>query len=173
MNKRLLILIFSVLMTTAIYQGYATTAQDCRNCHGTDLSTRHHLLVNEGKYGCPDCHPSPINNSQWVERDCLVCHTSESVGDIHEDCIGCHGTNYTGASPSVTSTFVNISAFNESVHQDINATPPATLNNQDCWMCHYYKDMNRLNVKKCGDCHMKPSQWHGNANITTNLSELW
>ncbi|MDW7727602.1 MAG: hypothetical protein SCH70_10945 [Candidatus Methanoperedens sp.] len=108
-----------------------------------------------------------------MERNCLVCHTGENTGDIHEDCIGCHGTNYTGASPSVTRTFVNISAFSESIHQDINATPPATLNNPDCWTCHYYKDMNRQNVKKCGDCHRKPSQWHGNANVTTNWSRLW
>ncbi len=173
MNKRLLILIFSVLMTTAVYQGFATTypsyntEQDCRNCHGTDTSNRHHSLI--GNYGCADCHPSPINNQTYVERNCLVCHTGEN----HDDCIRCHGTNYTGASPSVTRTFVNISAFSESIHQDINATPPATLNNADCWTCHYYKDMNRLNVKKCGDCHRKPSQWHGNANITTNLSEIW
>ncbi len=178
MNKRLLILIFSVLMTTAIYQGFATTypsyntEQDCRTCHGNDTSDTHHLLAAKGNFGCTDCHQILYDNTTQqyypqVIRDCLVCHPGES----HEDCIECHGTNYTGASPSVTSTFVNISAFNESIHQNINATPLATVNNQDCWTCHYYKDMNRLNIKKCGDCHRKPSQWHGNANITINLSK--
>ncbi len=170
------ILIFVALMTITIYQGLATypsyeTEQDCRNCHG-DTSDTHHLLDAEGYYGCMDCHPVKNDNGTFyteVIRDCLVCHPGEN----HNDCIECHGTNYTEASPSVTRTFVNISAFNESIHQDINATPPATLNSPDCWSCHYNKDMNRQNVMKCGDCHRKPSQWHGNANITTNLSELW
>jgi predicted CXXCH cytochrome family protein len=180
MNKRLLILIFVLLMTLTIYRGFATTypsydtEQDCRNCHGNDTSDTHHLLAAKGYFNCTYCHQILYDNitQQYypqVIRDCLVCHPGEN----HNDCIRCHGTNYTGASPSVTRTFVNISAFNESIHQEINATPPATLNNPDCWICHYNKDMNRQNVMKCGNCHRKPSQWHGNANITTNLSELW
>ncbi|MCZ7384710.1 MAG: hypothetical protein O8C63_08180 [Candidatus Methanoperedens sp.] len=89
-----------------------------------------------------------------------------------EECIQCHGTYYPGAAPSVVSTFVNISAFNESIHSDINSTPIGALTNDDCWTCHN-KEMNRQNVKKCDQCHRKPKQWHGNADITTNLSELW
>jgi hypothetical protein len=115
------------------------------------------------------CHGFAI--SGYSETSLNLSH-SVSVGG-GDNCIECHGTNYIGATPSVTRTFVNISAFDESIHQDINNTPPAALNNLDCWRCHYNKDMNRQNVKKCGDCHRKPSQWHGNANITTNLSELW
>ncbi len=147
----------------------------CRMCH----DAAHNITIK----GCQNCHTTaPANHpvsepafTQYTQSQCLACH-----GDPHnvtaaggEACIECHGTNYTGASPSVAQTFVNISAFNESIHQDINATPPATLNNIDCWSCHYNKDMSRSNVKKCGDCHRKPSQWHGNADITTNLSELW
>jgi hypothetical protein len=139
---------------------HSITVKDCQNCHTT----------------APANHPvSEPAFTQYTQSQCLACH-----GDPHnvtaaggEACIECHGTNYTGASPSVAQTFVNISAFNESIHQDINTTPPSTLNNIDCWACHYNKDMNRQNVKKCGDCHRKPNQWHGNANITTNLSELW
>ncbi len=159
--------------TISVYQGYATTypsyntEQDCRNCHGNTV-IRHHALITEKHIGCPDCHPY-VNGELQVVRNCLQCHPSMT----HDDCIKCHGTNYTNATPSVDRTFVNISAFNESIHQDINATPLATVNSQDCWTCHYYKDMNRLNIKKCGDCHRKPSQWHGNANITNNLSEIW
>ncbi len=127
-----------------------------------------------------------VNHSTYGKADssCRGCHGGSktyitefmhdvSVGTGGETCIECHGTNYTDASPSVARTFVNISAFNESIHQNINSTPPATLNNVDCWSCHYNKDMQRENVKKCGDCHRKPKQWHGNANVTTNLSELW
>jgi hypothetical protein len=155
--------------------GDGTLDIQCRMCH----SAMHNITIKD----CRNCHATAPGNhpvgeplfTQYTQDQCLTCH-----GDPHrvsatggEACIECHGTNYTGANPAATATLVNISAFNESVHRDINATPPATLNNIDCWSCHYHKDMNRQNVKKCGDCHRKPSQWHGNANITTNLSRLW
>ncbi|MCX9012531.1 MAG: hypothetical protein OIN66_15615 [Candidatus Methanoperedens sp.] len=130
----------------------------------------HSGLSNFNDSNCKACHGLVL--SGYSETSLNFSH-SVSVGGGGDNCIDCHGTNYIGASPSVTRTFVNISAFNESIHQDINNTPPATMENLDCWSCHYNKDMNRQNVKKCGDCHRKPSQWHGNANITTNLSELW
>jgi len=129
----------------------------------------HSSLSNFNDSDCKNCHGSAL--SGYSETSLNLSH-SLSVGG-GDNCILCHGTNYIGASPSVTRTFVNISAFNESIHQNINSTPPATLNNIDCWACHYNKDMQRENVKKCGDCHRKPKQWHGNADITTNLSELW
>jgi len=133
------------------------------------LFFNHSGLSNFNDSNCKGCHGSAL--SGYSETSLNLSHSvSEGGGD---NCIDCHGTNYIGASPSVTQTFVNISAFNESIHQDINNTQPATLDNLDCWSCHYNKDMDRLNVKKCGDCHRKPSQWHGNADITTNLSELW
>ncbi|VVB86921.1 Cytochrome c3 [uncultured archaeon] len=147
----------------------------CRMCH----DAMHNITIKS----CQNCHTTAPENhpisepafTLYTPGQCLACH-----GDPHnvivaggDTCIECHGTNYSGASPSVNQTFVNISAFNESIHQNINSTPPATLNNVDCWSCHYNKDMNRSNVKKCGDCHRKPSQWHGNANITTDLSQLW
>ncbi|SNQ59372.1 exported hypothetical protein [Candidatus Methanoperedens nitroreducens] len=147
----------------------------CRMCH----DPMHEITVK----GCRNCHTTaPVNHpvaepqfSQYTINQCLACH-----GDPHnvsvtggDTCIECHGTNYTGENPVAVTTLVNISAFNESIHQEINATPPDTLNNIDCWSCHYYKDMNRQNVKKCGECHRKPAQWHGNADVTTNLSELW
>ncbi len=133
------------------------------------LFFNHSGLSNFNDSNCKGCHGFAI--SGYSETSLNLSHSVSEGGG--ENCIECHGTNYIGATPSVTSTFVNISAFDESIHQNINATPPATLNNIDCWSCHYNKDMNRLNVKKCGDCHRKPSQWHGNAAITTNLSELW
>ncbi|SNQ61578.1 cytochrome c3 family protein [Candidatus Methanoperedens nitratireducens] len=122
---------------------------------------------------CRTCHPAIDHNGG---NQCTACHG----GDPHQitfaggdTCIECHGTNYTGANPMARTTLVDIYAFNESIHRNINNTPPDTLTNDDCWRCHYQKDMNRQNIRKCGDCHRKPSQWHGNANITTNWSLIW
>lgn len=145
----------------------------CRTCHNTmhDAETKN----------CRDCHATaPTGHiieepqfSQYTMSQCLQCH-----GDPHavksggDACIECHGTNYTGAAPSVEYTFVDIGAYNSSVHTNVNNTPIDTINNDDCWSCHYNKDMERTNIKKCRDCHRKPQQWHGNADITTNLTEL-
>lgn len=147
----------------------------CRMCH----NSIHDITVKQ----CQSCHTTaPVNHpisepafTQYTQSQCLACH-----GDPHnvtatggDACIECHGTNYTGANPMARTTLVDIYAFNESIHRNINNTPPDTLTNNDCWRCHYQKDMNRQNIRKCGDCHRKPSQWHGNANITTNLSKIW
>ncbi len=122
---------------------------------------------------CRNCHPG-INHDGG--NQCTNCHGSdphEVTFAGGETCIECHGTNYTGANPMARTTLVDIFAFNESIHRDINATMPrGSLTNDDCWMCHYQKDMNRQNIRKCGDCHRKPAQWHGNANITSNLTIL-
>lgn len=134
--------------------------RDCRNCHTT----------------APVNHPvGEPEFTQYTQSQCSTCH-----GDPHkiavaqgENCIKCHGTNYTGANPMAKTTLVDISAFNESIHQNINATLPDTVDNNDCWSCHYKKDMSRQNIRKCSDCHSKLQQWHGNANITTDLSHLW
>lgn len=122
---------------------------------------------------CRNCHPG-INHDGG--NQCTNCHGSdphEVTFAGGETCIECHGTNYTGANPMARTTLVDIFAFNESIHRDINASMPrGSLTNDDCWMCHYQKDMNRQNIRKCGDCHRKPKQWHGNANITSNLTIL-
>jgi hypothetical protein len=119
---------------------------------------------------CKSCH----NNHLTADATSLNFSHNVAVGLAGgDDCINCHGTNYPGATPTVASTFVNITAFNESIHPNINSMPIGVLNNNDCWTCHYNKDMNRQNVKKCDQCHRKPRQWHGNANISSNLSGLW
>lgn len=122
---------------------------------------------------CRTCHPGITHDGG---NQCTSCHG----GDPHriefaggETCIECHGVNYTGANPLARTTLVDINAFNASIHRDINATmPQGSLTNDDCWTCHYLKDMNRNNIRKCGYCHSKPAQWHGNANITSNLTIL-
>lgn len=145
----------------------------CRTCHNTIHDTK--------TKNCRDCHTTPPTGhaikepqfSQYTVGQCLSCH-----GDPHavksggERCIECHGTNYTSKAP-LSSMLVDIGLFNGSIHQNINKSMPlGTVTNDDCWMCHYNKDMNRNSVRKCGYCHNATSQWHGNANVTTNLTIL-
>lgn len=145
----------------------------CRMCHGA----MHDIVVKK----CQDCHTvAPTGHiiaeptfSQYITSQCLSCHDDPHVVKSEVDsCIECHGTNYTGASPSVSDTFVDIGKFNTSIHQNINSTVPDTVTNEDCWTCHYNKNMYRDNIRKCRDCHKRVGQWHGNANITANLTEL-
>ncbi len=110
-NKVLLIIIVFLMSIVTIHVTLATvdpsydTEQDCRGCHINSSRTiptpaiRHHSLVNEGKYGCPDCHPSPINNQQFAERNCLVCHAGKNHTGIHHRltghvCTECHPIIY-------------------------------------------------------------------------------
>jgi len=167
----------SILNNTAIPNSIENTSHSlsqtvaCGLCHNREHDVK--SLQTLDATVCRTCHPG-INHDGG--NQCTTCHG----GDPHritfaggDNCVGCHGTNYTGASPIAKTTLVDINAFNDSIHQNINNTPPNTVNNNDCWMCHYQQDMNRSHVRKCGDCHRKPSQWHGNANITTNWSKLW
>ncbi len=168
----------SILNGTAIPNSIENTSHSlsqtvsCGLCHNREHDVK--SLQTLDATVCRTCHPA-INHDGG--NQCTTCHG----GDPHQitfaggdTCIECHGTNYTGANPMARTTLVDIYAFNESIHRDINASMPVgSLTNDDCWMCHYQKDMNRQHIRKCGDCHRKPSQWHGNANITTNWSLLW
>ncbi|MCX9012530.1 MAG: hypothetical protein OIN66_15610 [Candidatus Methanoperedens sp.] len=168
----------SILNNTTIPNSIENTSHSlsqtvsCGLCHNREHDVK--SLQTLDATVCRTCHPA-INHDGG--NQCTTCHG----GDPHQitfaggnTCIECHGTNYTGANPMARTTLVDIYAFNESIHRDINASMPrGSLTNDDCWRCHYEKDMNRQHIRKCGDCHRKPSQWHGNANITTNWSKLW
>lgn len=176
-------------------------APSCTSCHprpGSSLASVPPYITNKSHstqktVACALCHnrEHDVKSLTLDVKTCRSCHTGITHdggaqctnchgSDPHEvtfaggeTCVECHGTNYTDANPMARTTLVDIYAFNESIHQNINGTPPDAVNNNDCWSCHYQKDMNRQNIRKCGDCHTKPKQWHGNANITANLSELW
>jgi hypothetical protein len=87
------------------------TEADCRACHASGVTDRHHLLysqpipagslvphpdadgngIPDSTYGCLNCHDAsfaPI-------RDCTVCHTSNAhhttPAAINHDCVSCHG----------------------------------------------------------------------------------
>jgi hypothetical protein len=175
--------------------GLLTTTTWCADCHYNDTVNTYYKgnqwfptppLINFNNTDKPGwMNHSSFLTSGYKDDNCKICHTlngtysatslnySHSLDGGSFDCIGCHGINYTGANPKVSTTLVDIYAFNESIHRNINNTPLDTLTNDDCWRCHYQKDMNRQNIRKCGDCHRKPSQWHGNANVTTNWSLIW
>ena len=53
----------------------AVTEADCRKCHGTSLSGRHHDLG----YTCSYCHGKSITKPI---RDCIVCHPNLTILNI-------------------------------------------------------------------------------------------
>lgn len=153
----------------------AAQTVDCGLCHNNEHDVK--SLTNDSST-CRSCHAGITHDSG---AQCTTCHGS----DIHnvtaaggEACIECHGTNYPGANPMAKTTLVDIGAFNESIHQNINASRNPVFkdnrtSNEDCWQCHYLKDMNRANVRGCNYCHRNVDEWHGNAAITTDWSHLW
>ena len=124
----------------------------CRMCH----DAMHDITVKN----CRNCHTTaPFNHpiqeplfAQYTPAECLNCH-----GDPHKvtsaggtDCIACHSKD------------VNISLFGR--HAKINDSNEAgNVTNDDCWTCHYQKDMNRSNVYLCESFHSYNS---GIVNVT-------
>jgi hypothetical protein len=154
-NNRRLIVIFTIMLMNiafiqhtlaSTYPSY-NTEQDCRGCHGSDLSDRHHLLLQKGTFQCTDCHVMKYDNQSQTYypeliRNCLICHTGEN----HEDCVSCHVDGALGD--------VNKTAFSQGVHVNINTTEGNnSINKTDCWTCHFNRDMNRSNISQCSDCH--------------------
>jgi hypothetical protein len=151
MNNMILRVIFALFLATTISivtfastPSYNTEA-DCRNCHGNTVD-RHHLLLANGTHQCEDCHVMKYdtqNKTYYPEviRNCLTCHPTQN----HIDCIKCH-------SPAD----VNISLFGR--HANMNTSDGiGNVTNNDCWTCHYQKDMNRSNVYLCESCHSNSS----------------
>jgi len=126
-NKKLMIgfaiLIVSVVTMTmlasaTVYPKY-NDETDCRGCHGSDVSDRHHLLVANGTRHCTDCHPAQYDNvtqtySTQIIRNCLICHPGKDHTDVHHIlaskgsfvCSDCHPMIYDNAtqtySPKIT-----------------------------------------------------------------------
>ncbi len=128
--KVLLVLFLSIsisIMASATDPSY--TEADCRNCHGSSTVDLHHSHY--PTIGCDTCHQMSNNL-----RDCLTCHPTQN----HVNCIACH-------SPGD----VNISLFGR--HANINISDGNNVTNNDCWTCHYNKNMNTSNVYLCESCH--------------------
>jgi hypothetical protein len=146
----IIILAAMSLISFALYPSY-NTETDCRSCHGITVD-RHHLLLVNGTHKCTDCHVmkyDPVNQTPYPEiiRNCLICHPTQN----HINCIACH-------SPAD----VNISLFGR--HANINSSDgEGNVTNNDCWTCHFQKDMNRSNIYMCDSCHANRS---GIVNVT-------
>ncbi len=114
MRKKFLGLVFAILLlgvltyvaSATVYPSYNTEA-DCRGCHGSDVSNRHHMLVVNGLFQCTDCHPMIYDNSTQTYspeliRNCLVCHPGKNHAQIHHlfasqglfVCSDCHPVVY-------------------------------------------------------------------------------
>lgn len=133
--------------------GDGTLDIQCRMCH----DSMHEITVKD----CHNCHSvAPVNHpikepefAKYTPVQCLNCH-----GDPHKvtsaggtDCVACH-------SPGD----VNISLFGR--HAIINdSNGGGNVTNDDCWTCHYQKDMNRSNVYLCESCHINNT---GIVNVT-------
>ena len=91
---------------------------------------------------------------------CMKCHGGTDRLDHTvtrgggSDCISCHVPND-----------VNISKFAR--HANVNESDgEGIVTNNDCWTCHYNKDMNQSNVYLCEDCHLNST---GIVHVNTSL----
>ncbi|NJD76963.1 MAG: hypothetical protein FIB08_07700, partial [Candidatus Methanoperedens sp.] len=125
---------------------------DCLFCHKqTDPGIRmawgnaiqitggtHNWYMGDDNSKCWTCHVSTGNAPKDFHSDTLQ-------GGGGSDCIACHAPND-----------VNISKFAR--HANINTSDGTNnVTNNDCWTCHYQKDMNRSNVYLCDSCHKNSS----------------
>lgn len=79
---------------------------NCRECHSSGLPDKHHLLVQNGEYGCMDCHP---NMMAGFDRNCILCHNGSAYyanlnlnpgiphhnttwAYLDKNCTKCHGS---------------------------------------------------------------------------------
>ena len=121
--------------------GPALTLNDLTMADSTDANGDYGIITNlaylnqSGDLYCYGCHGS--NSSFKYYR------TSQN---LMEDCIGCHVNGIPND--------VNTTAFGQGIHVNINTTDGIDLvSNNDCWMCHYQKDMD--DVLSCINCHVE------------------
>lgn len=108
----------TILATATVFPSY-NNETDCRGCHGSDVSDRHHFLVVNGTFQCTDCHPIHFDNvtqsyTTQAIRNCLICHPGKNHTDVHHIlvsrglfvCSDCHPIVYNNVSqtysPKVT-----------------------------------------------------------------------
>ena len=145
----------------------------CHNVHGTNYPkmTRNDMKITYGSdlNGTFGYIGSDEYNRGGGDLYCSSCHTSGNTFkyyrneiNIFDDCVSCHIDGMPGD--------VNADAFSQGVHININTSGDG-LNNNDCWTCHYNRDMNRNNIRTCEDCHVSGISLPEPAPvITTHLS---
>lgn len=134
-----LVISTTILASATVYPKY-NTEQDCRGCHGSDVSDRHHLLVANGTRQCTDCHPIQYDNvtqqySPQVIRNCLICHPGKDHTDVHHIlaskglfvCSDCHPLTYDNASQTFSPKITwDCTVCHSTVFSIQNVTPTPT-----------------------------------------------
>lgn len=69
---------------------------DCRECHGSNLSDRHHVMVKSNNMSCTDCHFEE-SGKMVVPNDCTECHSEsphhQTAAAKSFKCAECHDPN--------------------------------------------------------------------------------
>jgi len=133
----------------------------CHNAHGTNYPkmTKNDIAIT---YGSDSNGTFGYIGSQEYYKpggDLYCAQNCHTIGiykyyrneiNLFEDCISCHIDNVDNIN---NISLVNRTAFSQGVHLNINRTIVGILDNNDCWTCHFEKDMDRSNISKCEDCH--------------------
>jgi uncharacterized protein YlaI len=147
----------------------------CHNVHGTNYPkmTKNDLAITYGSDGNGTFGyiASDDYNRGGGDIYCTSCHTNGTTFkyyrnelNLYQDCISCHIDGVPGD--------VNSTAFSQGVHINISTEGGfGVVNNNDCWTCHYNRDMNKSNISQCRDCHVNASPKAPTApKISTHIS---
>ncbi|NJD53673.1 MAG: hypothetical protein FIB07_12485 [Candidatus Methanoperedens sp.] len=134
----------------------------CHNVHGTNYPkmTRDSMAISysndtNGDYGFIKSRDyKNTSNKDYICNG--ACHSNGTTFTnyyrteikLFQGCVSCHSTN-------MTKDF-NVTAFARGVHVDINTSNGSgSVNNSDCWTCHYNRNMNKSNKYTCVECHVQ------------------
>ena len=127
-----------ILLTANIDNSQALVEDDCRVCHGSNLSDTHHLLVeNEGDQ-CLDCHPYSYGGVIKIS-DCLFCHPIPAEINHGNNCTDCHLEGGTYAALNWNGPILSKTGFFNSSHKNITGdfdSSNYSRISRVCWGCH-------------------------------------
>ncbi len=143
---------YSDIQNSNVAKAHKDTRVECINCHGAghNITKPYNISSTSNSYTeneqCWTCHTNRITTHQ-SNSNCVGCH-SQNAHNISsrggDNCIGCHSSD------------VNISKFGR--HANLNTSDgPGIVSNNDCWTCHYNKDMIKNSVYLCDSCHTNSS----------------
>ncbi|MFZ3058253.1 MAG: carboxypeptidase regulatory-like domain-containing protein [Candidatus Methanoperedens sp.] len=142
-------------------------SEDCVYCHLNNSNRQKWSNATNATATKPDIHGS--FNVSTSSSKCWECHVDSGVVTsgftLHnsslnpgasEFCLTCHAEGGSASNLNVTGTRMG-------AHLNLNNTPVNTLNNSDCWTCHFgypngvtgshSYNVSSLNTYYCSDCH--------------------
>ena len=136
----------------------------CHNVHGTNYPkmTKNDLAITYGEDSFGSFGYAGNSNFTLPGGDIYcdgTCHSASTTEkyyrdeiNLFEDCVSCHIDNVDNIE---NISLVNKTAFSHGVHVNISRIDGnGIVNNNDCWTCHFNKDMDRINISRCEDCHV-------------------